>query len=891
MQTLLSGAKSYIPKLNLGYINRQSLIEKIHSGIDKKLTIISTPAGFGKTSLLTKWSENIKDSISWSTLDKSDNNISFFFSYLIDSLSKIKSGFGLTVQNAINSSQNFDADFIANVFVNEINEFFNKCIIIFDDFQCIENPQIIEFINNILIKSSNLHIIISSRKNPDINLSKLRLNDLINEIKAEDLRFSKEEQKEFFAKNISANISENQLNKIDNKIEGWIAGMQFSALLMKNKLPGNFIDELPINENFIEDYLVEEVFFNQEDYLKDFLLKTSILKYFNNDLANHLLSINNSDQIIQKIKNENLFIMPLDNQQNSNEWYRYHNIFKNLLNKKFKVINEVNIKELHIRAIEWFAKNNLIIEALSHCLESKEYDKYCSLLSKISIDMVMKGELQGFISLTENIPEAIIINYPIICLCLGWVNCLTHNLEMVEKYIEYAENPEIDLTEDKFPNREIHTELLRAYYYTLYFKADSSYFRKCIDIILKLKKEVKDNALKSSIERILAGLYMVVEEWDLSIESFLSARNIGKLAKNHLVWLTSSANYALLLIFSGEFQKAKKICDDTISEVNSQFNNSFPLLGYIYHPLGKILYEENHVDQAINYLEKSISLAEKIGNKFLQITCLLELAVIYAYEKNLRKSLEILNKAEMIIDQTPIYKDIFIEFNLLKLWDIHKKTDNISNFIDKYLVERQSKNYVNEYKEFIYAKILLQQNNSKEAENILKKLINQKEEIFLDEFQNENTRIKNRFFYLEILLLTAFVYRKNNNINKSVETLKKAIVYAEEKGYLKTFMNQCKLFSDIIDLIIREGNESLNSYLFKVIKKEDNQNKLFNNVLSEREIEILKFLSIGLSNQDIAEKLILAVGTVKKHTNSIYSKLNVNNRVSAIQKANELGII
>lgn len=887
MQTLLSGVKSYIPKLTTGYVEHNNLIDKINSGINKKLTIISAPAGFGKTSLLSKWTENINQEIVWLSLDKSDNNISFFFSYLIDSLNQIKKGFGVSLQSSLNSISNFEPDFFAKLFSDEISKFFEKCIIIFDDFNQIENKQILNFISNLLLKPDNLHIIISTRTKPEINFSKLKLNDSVNEIDIEDLRFDKQAQNEFLKNNFSIELSNEQLNNLDSKIEGWVAGLQFSALFMKKNSENNFKD-LIIDNSVIEDYIINEVFNNQSDEVKNFLIKTSILKYFNNDLSNYMLGISNSEEIIKKLKNENLFIVELDRNNLSSDlyndkWYRYHHVFKNLLNKKLKNINQDDIKELQNRAIEWFEKNNLIMEALSHCLENKEYDKYCNLLTKISMETVMTGELELYKNLTGNVPETVLSKYSFICLCLGWTNCLTHNLELVEKYIEYAEQG------DDFPDREIHIELLKAYYYTLYFKADISYFKRCIDLIYRLKKEVKDDILKSSVERILGGLYLVIEDWEAALESFLVARNLGKSAKNHIVWLSSTANYSLLLIFCGEFIKAKKICQETIKEINIIFeSNNSPLLAYIYQPLGKILYEENQIDEAINYFEKSVVLAQKIDNKFLQITSFLDIAVIYANEKNLKKSLEYLEKSESMLEDTPIYKDIFIEFNLLKLWDIHKKNDQINIFMEKYNAEKKLKHSVNEYKEIIYAKILLKQNKIKESEEVLKNLISQKENYYDND--QENTKSFNRFFYLETLILLSYVYKKNLNITKAIETLKKAINYADEKHYFRTFINEYKQISDIVDLIIAENNNSYNNYLFKIIKK-DEENKTSNIYLSEREIEIIKLLSIGFTNQEIAEKLILALGTVKKHTNSIYQKLNVNNRVSAIQKAGELGVL
>jgi LuxR family maltose regulon positive regulatory protein len=885
MQTLVSSVKSYIPQTKSGYIKRNDLIDKINSGLNKKLTIVSAPAGFGKTSLLSNWIEQSSLDIAWLSTDKSDNNISFFFTYLINSIEKINKSFGISLKSLLNSSTNFSPDFFANMFDDELKKHFTKCIVVLDDFHLIENKDILDFISSLINKSTNLHLIIISRTQPNIKISKLRLDNDINELNSNDLRFNKEEQRQFFNDNCSIKLSEKQLNNIDSKTEGWIAGLQFYVLLMKKS---KNTDDLSIDESIIEDYIINEVFENQDKQIQDFLVKSSILKSFNPELLNYMLCTKNSENIIQKLNHDNLFITDLDKNIIDNKddlqeykWYRYHNSFRNILNKRLKDFSEVELKELHNRAIEWFENHSLIIEALIYCLENKEYDKYCQLLTKISIKTVMTGELELFKNLCKNIPETIIMKYPIICLSLGWTNCLTHNLELVEKFINYTENG------NYFPNKDIHIELLKAYYYTLYFKADDTYFKRCITLILKLKKEVKDDdVLKSAIERILGGLYIVTEEWQLALESFLLAKSLGKSSKNNIVWISSAANYSLLLVFCGEFNKAQKICNETIKDLENEFGTDSPLLSYIYQPLAKTLYENNETEQALIYLEKSINLAHKIDNKFLQITSLLEISVIYANDNNIKKSLEYLNLAENLIVETPIYKDIFIEFNLLKLWIIHKKYDEINIFTERYNSEKLLKKSINEYKELMYAKLLLKENKSKESEELLKELINQKEHYISE----HNNRSLNRFFYLETLILLSYVYKKNLNMPMSIETLKKAIIYSIEKNYLKTFINEYKNISDILSLISKENNQNLNNYIFKIIKKDDKKNTL-QSLLSEREIEIIKLLEIGFTNQEIAEKLILAIGTVKKHTNTIYQKLNVNNRVSAIQKSKEIGII
>lgn len=526
---------------------------------------------------------------------------------------------------------------------------------------------------------------------------------------------------------------------------------------------------------------------------------------------------------------------------------------------------------------------NNIIEKLNYYIDTKNKLKYAQSLESISVSLVLKGDFSLYKNLLEKLDEEIISQNPILCICLGWSKCLTHELHDVDKYIEYAEN-----INKRLKNKDLYNyiEILKAYYYTLYSKADLKYFMKCIELLLDIKNQVNENhIIFSTIERVLGGLYIITNEWEKALSLFKKAINNGKETKNYLAWSTSICNYSFLEIFNGNLNIAKSCCNEALKEVSEIFNNdntnSFSISAYIYYPLSKALYLEGKSQQAISILLKNIELSEKSEGKFIQILSMLELALILAYEGDINRSLEFLSVIENNFDNIPISNDIFIEYNLLKLWIIHKKTEKLNIFEKEFLSMSEKEKTYTPYKSLLYAQILIDKNCFSEAQKELDFVL----------LNNPVILIK-----IECLILYAIVSKKVFNYSKAKDLLEIALSIGYTKNLIKPFIN----YFPFIDNIIFEKYEEkkLTNEKKEFIKKiiDNSKNKIkeqtfLDDKLTEREFEILMYLSKGLSNKDIADKTYVALGTIKKHTNSIYTKLNVINRVSAIQKAKEMGLI
>jgi LuxR family maltose regulon positive regulatory protein len=884
----LLSTKLFIPKLQQNIIHRPHLTEKIIEGLKGKVTLISAPAGFGKTTLLNDLINNIKIPVAFLSLEKSENDFNLFLSYVIAALATIKPGFGEITAAIINSQ--YSTETLINTFVNEISSILPTSVLILDDFHFITSEIINKGISYFLEHfPKNLHIIFVTRTDPPFSLAKLRVSNQITEIRTTDLKFSRKETTNFFNEILSLKLTETEIEKLETKTEGWIAGIQLAGLAMKGNIDKDkFIKGFTGNNTLIADYLTDEVLQNLPPAEKDFLLQTSILNKLTPSLCNAVTGRNDSTEILAGINNANLFLIPLDD---NCQWYRYHQLFRDLLQDRLRQVFPDLLKVLHQRAGYWYVQNGLNSEAFNHALEGGSIDEAAKLADSEGIKMLLRGEINLLKSWIDALPRELTANYPYLCICLGWINCLTNQLEEVESYIESAEKlieNEQWASTNLFAKAEIrlHIDLLRAYFYSLYHKGDKKYFKYCIDLLLKAKDAIpKDNIImKSSLARILGGLYTATTDWEPAFKCFNEGKVTGKQANNHIAWLSSTGSYAQILILRGKLREAFSICQDIYQDIPAIIQeDSFLPLGFIYIPLAEILYEWNKIPGAVDYLNKCIIFAGQMENKYLIISASLELALIQHRLSNKNEALSLLNNVQSVIRQTPVFLDMVPEARLIRLWLLLNFHTELNAWMGQYLEERENPENRNEYKEINLARILMARNKINEAGPLLEKLILSLE------------KPESGILLIEALVLRASALWLSGNNSLALETMKKALILAEPEDYLRTFVDEGKPVSEMLSAILQKAENFSESYIIKILelinKEVKNPAQPLVDPLSQRELEILRFLATGITNKEIADKLFLATGTVKKHTNAIYSKLNVSSRTQAIQKAKELDFI
>ena len=391
MQTIIQ-TKLNTPIPPLKSIRRSRLMHFLADSVNtgKQITLISAPAGFGKTTCALEWLDTIDLPFTWLSLDARDNDPGRFFTYLIAALQKLAPAFGHEISGIIKSGQIPPDESISAAMINVMLRINHRFILLLDDFHTIHDNSILNVMHQIITNQPHqLHLVIITREDPDFPLARLRANNKLTEIRAKDLRFSNQNIQQLFKDIMGIPLSNEDAALLEQKTEGWAAGLQLAALSSKDASNvSDHISNLSGSHRFILSYLTEQVINQQSKTVRDFLMQISILEAFNSDLCDAITQRSDSRHLLDKLYKANLFLIPLDSQHC---WFRYHHLFSDLLGELLDRTPEEERIILHQRASQWFQRNDMVSEAIQHLLSAADYANCLTLLEKHAMSMVMHG--------------------------------------------------------------------------------------------------------------------------------------------------------------------------------------------------------------------------------------------------------------------------------------------------------------------------------------------------------------------------------------------------------------------------------------------------------------------------------------------------------------------
>ncbi len=875
-------------------ISRRELIDKLENGKDKKLTLVSAPAGYGKSTIISQWIDQCNLSFSWYSLDKSDNDIVTFMRYIIAGIQSNHKNFGDRALKLLESSSNFSFDSVATYIINDITDLDEKLYMVIDDYHLIENKEINNLLSFFLENLPfNIHIVLITRSDPSIPLARLRSQQLVTDIRISDLCFNANNIYDLFKKSLNINLSIEDAKNLESKTEGWIAGLQLTGISLQGKEDiGDFVEKLKGDNRYIMDYLIEEVLQQQPPVLRDFLLFTSILKRFDASLCNFVLDINNAQEIIENLERNNMFVVPLDNER---KWYRYHHLFEQLLLNRFAGKNDESVT-LHERASNWYENKNMLEDAIQHSLEIKDYKRSLKLLNKISYNLWAKGRHSSLIRYSSLLPDDEIYTNPEFSLYYSWV--LMHSGQG-PKAVPYLNKAEIEI-EKELTNLPKSKELLKlkgriavAQAYLQTTTGNYANIEKYSNIAMKYISE--ENPLWYSWACFSTGLKgMVQNNLPEAIQSFKVAIDYGKQSGN--IYLVSTI--ALRLAF----------CEQGLGHYESSFQNCTALLDYIkeegyseltkvdwiysglYTTLSMIHYMRGDYEKAEECIVIGHELSLKGSNIMSRFFGLFILSLVYHGKNDWKKCLTRLKELEELMSENTLSPH---QTMLYQAWKGHilvktEEPQKVNAFFLKNNITSDAEiNFMNENTFIPYVHYLIAIGNITEAEKKLGKID------YIAGKANNLARI------IEIQVIYSIIYEQQGKIEKAMLCLEKAMEVASDEKIMMYFLfylerikallqNTFKILATRKHNIPKDYLEKLKILITrheKVIKSQDYSE------ISKREFETLKLIAENLTNQEIAELLFISLNTVKSHVKNIFLKLDVDSRHKAVQKAKELGLV
>ena len=377
--------KLFIPQSRYKVVLRQHLIERLNDGLcrdkdqNRKLTLISAPAGFGKTTLVVVWVRQCETPAAWLSLDEGDNDLTRFLTYLVAALQTIDEHLGDSVVGMLQSPQQPSSDLILTALFNEVANHSGDFILVLDDYHVIDSKAVDDALTFLLEHlPPQMHLVITTREDPNLPLARLRARDQLTELRATDLRFTPAEAAEFLNQVMGLNLSAEEVAALEARTEGWIAGLQLAALSMQGHqdVPG-FIQAFAGDNRYIVDYLVEEVLQRQPEPVRNFLLQTSILDRLNGPLCDAVTGQQEGKARLEALERGNFFVVPLDDKRH---WYRYHHLFADVLRVHLMAEQPDLVAALHRRASEWYEQNGSAADAIRHALAAEDFERAADLV-------------------------------------------------------------------------------------------------------------------------------------------------------------------------------------------------------------------------------------------------------------------------------------------------------------------------------------------------------------------------------------------------------------------------------------------------------------------------------------------------------------------------------
>ncbi|MGL1890667.1 MAG: LuxR C-terminal-related transcriptional regulator [Spirochaetaceae bacterium] len=864
---MILSTKLHIPQTMSKVILRKHIIDKLNDGLNVKLTLLSASAGFGKTTILSQWITVCKRPVAWISLDEEHSDVSHFLIYLIAAIQTLYPDFAVGMMAMLRSPQPPSPESILISIINELTVLEDKTILILDDYHLVDSTDV-DNILNFLIENipEQLHLVIATREDPVLPLPRYRVRGQLNEIRSKDLRFTLSEITSFLNKVMKLNLKEDDLVILESRTEGWIAGLQLAAISIKGHHDTHeFINTFSGSHRYILDYLVEEVLRQQTEDIQNFLLQTSIMDRFCGSLCDSVFQNDkvSGQETLELIEHSNLFIIPLDDQR---KWFRYHHLFADLLRQRLNRSESVDISELHKKASVWFENNDLEMEAFKHAIAANDIDRAEKLIEGNGMPFIFRGEMVPVYNWLESLPESVFINRPslviihaLVLTFLGKASGIVSKLSLAEEMIKKTD--EID----KYKDLVGQIAAIRAMLAIPVHDAKKILTQSKI----ALENLDPDNfAVRPLAKWTLGFAYQNLGQRELAIDEYRGVIPISKSTGNVMSTIAASTCLGQVLESQNRLLQAEEVFKSIIKDIGTP---PWPSTCEAFLGLARIYYWWNDLEKAKKYGEESLTLALQLENIDTPISCLILLAKLKLVQKDTVAALSLLNEAEQYVlsHNLQFRMNDIVEARVL----FHISRGDIPQ------AETEIKMYDIPVSSI---RLLIDQGKYNEALDIINRLL------------KDIDSKKWYFEKLNLLILQAFSFYGLGERDNTNRVFKELITLAENGNYIRIFVDEGKSMFNMISDISSDGLSS--EYVFRIITAFKNSgNKELQqpliHPLSLREIEVLELIAQGLSNNDICEKLFLALDTVKGHNRKIFSKLNVKNRTMAIQKARSLNII
>ena len=893
-------SKLSVPAPGRSLVSRSSLSARIEEGLERRLTVIAAPAGFGKSTLLSSWAAASASGgrlVAWLSLDSRDNDPARFWRYFLTAMSRLQPACGQTALALLHSPQAPPIVTILTMVLNDLQALAADVTFVLDDYHIIESRDIHEAMIFLLQNlPQRVRLIIATRADPPFPLSRLRERGELFELRAHDLRFGSEHATTYFNHAMGLDLSERQVSELVARTEGWVGGLQMAALAMRDRedIP-EFIAAFTGSNRYVMDYLAEEVLARQPETERTFLLTTSILDRMCSSLCEAVTGNRDSQEMLERFEHANLFLNPLDDIR---EWYRYHQLFADVLNQRLQHEQPNLVSGLHLKASAWFEGLGLMLDAIPHALAGHDLARAVRLIESAGMPIVLDQQVQTVLTWIDSLPDVLVRERPILHTLRALALVFSNRPDAAEASLQAAE---------RCLNTKPHTDEARAVLGRVaVIRTAIARFSGDVGRAVSLGHQALQllpDSDAASTERVAAkaniGLaYQVTGEVNADAERPLEEAIAAFSAAGALVPLLNFINrLGRFQTMQGRLRAAAATYQTAAEVVSGPDGRRGAVETAGYHVgLGLIHLQWNDLDSAEHHLMRAVEL---IAGAFT-----VEADVVsdgYLYLARLQQARGQPAAARATLDEFASlarHRDFFpllLDRGEAEQARLALRRSDLPAAIGwaEARGRAEDPDYRREDEHLTLARILLAQGRLPEMGSCLNDAL-----VLLDRLLEAAQRGGRFNSVVEIMTLRALTEQAQHTPD-AVNSLERALRLAEPEGYIRVFVEEglpmAALLADLLKSLRRKAqasqDDSLLSYVRRLLLafetpggRADGHQPIVD-PLTARELEVLELIAIGLSNREIAARLFVATSTVKSYTNSIFRRLGVGSRTEAVAEA------
>jgi len=920
MAAPLLTTKLYIPPVRPEFLPRPRLIERLNAGVQagRRLTLLSAPAGFGKTTLLSEWVNQCQAPVGWVSLEHSDADLTRFLSYVIAALQTLHPDIGRATLAMVQAPQPPAADLLLTTLINEIVGMLNvgattvcPFTLVLDDYHVIDNPSVHDAVGFLLDHlpppPQGMHIVIASRADPPLPLPRLRARGQMTELRSTDLRFTLEEATAFLNQVMRLGLSAHDVAALDARTEGWVAGLHLAALSMQGREDvRGFVQAFAGSHRYILDYLADEVFYRQPEPVQTFLLQTAVLDRLTGGLCNALTGRNDGQATLEMLERANLFVAPLDDRR---RWYRYHPLFAELLRDRLEQAMPDQVPELHRRASEWYAANERVYEAIGHALAANDVQRAARLVEEADPTMVMRGEVATLLSWLDALPDEIVRSRPRLSLSYAWALFVTTQLDAIEPRIQdvlrvlgvafdYDEHWPEGLS-SQVENYLAEIAALRAFD-AVYRGAAQRAIALCRQVLTR--SAAGSLMVRGAISSVLGDAYRETDQIAAASQSYEQAIALSSAAGHSFLSMVLTDDLARIRVSQGRLRQAAQTFQRVAAWGGERRLPLYPVAQALVG-LGDLAREWNALDQAEHYLTDGIQQAEWGGYSRYALSGYVTMARVRLARGDADGAWAFITQAEQLAEKVGLAAFIAqIAAYRARLWLTPGGGDSAGKASRQNLpaAVRWARacglsiygepGYAHEIEHLTLARVRLAEARQSPTTVDLAPLFHLLAQLL--QAAEKSGRIGSA---IEILMLQALAWQIRGDPAKTMIALERALALAEPEGYVRLFVDEG---APMAGLLRQAASRALfPDYVARLSSVFGEQpdtspaRRALTEPLTERELEVLRLMAAGLSNREIARELSVALSTAKAHARQIFDKLDVHSRTQAVARAREWDLL